>query len=54
MVQLFIEVDDVPSHVEKAIRLGATVLIPPQQLPDGDELAILLDPVGISFGLYKP
>jgi len=21
---------------------------------NGDELAILLDPVGISFGLYKP
>jgi predicted enzyme related to lactoylglutathione lyase len=53
MVQLFIEVRDVAAHLEKAVQLGATVLIPPQKLPDGDELAILLDPVGISFGLYK-
>jgi predicted enzyme related to lactoylglutathione lyase len=54
MVQLFIKVSDLPSYVDKATRLGATVLIPPQKLPDGDELAILLDPIGISFGLFKP
>ena len=54
MVQLFIEVNDVAGYVEKAVGLGASVLIPPQKLPDGDELAIVLDPIGISFGLYKP
>jgi uncharacterized protein len=54
MVQLFIEVDDIAGFVERAKHLGANVLIPPQRLPDGDELAILLDPIGISFGLFKP
>jgi len=54
MVQLFIAVDDVQDYVDRAKQLGASVLIPPQKLPDGDELAILLDPIGISFGLFKP
>jgi len=53
-VQLFIEVDDMAGFSEKAGKLGATVLIAPQQLPDGDELAILLGPEGIPFGMHKP
>ena len=54
MVQLFIEVDDVTEYVERAKSLGGNVIIPPQKLPDGDELAIIIDPEGISMGLYKP
>ena len=50
-VQLFVEVEDVEAHVARATQLGASVIIPPQKLPDGDELAILLDPQGISVGL---
>ena len=53
-VQLFVEVDDVPEAVSKAGSLGAAIIIPPQKLPDGDELAILHDPEGIPFGIYKP
>ena len=30
------------------------VLIPPQKLPDGDEMALILDPEGLSVGLMKP
>jgi hypothetical protein len=30
------------------------VLIPPQELPDGDEMAIILDPEGIALGIFKP
>ncbi len=52
-VQLFVEVEDVGKAVEKATGLGATVIIPPQKLPEGDEMAILLDPLGVSFGLTK-
>ena len=52
-VQLFIEVGDVSAYVEKAVSHGAKVLIPPQKLPDGDEMAILLGPEGVSFGLKK-
>jgi predicted enzyme related to lactoylglutathione lyase len=50
-VQLFIEVDDVKHHVQEASALGATIIIPPQKLPDGDELAVLHDPAGIPFGI---
>lgn len=52
--QLFIEVEDVAATVESAVALGARILVPPQTLPDGDELAILHDPEGISFGVVRP
>jgi uncharacterized protein len=52
-VQLLIEVDDVAGHVKQAASLGATVIIPPQKLPDGDEMAILHDPEGIPFGVWR-
>jgi uncharacterized protein len=54
MVQLFIEVDDVAAYVEKAKLEGANIIIPPQKLPDGDEMAVILDPEGIPLGLFKP
>ncbi len=28
--------------------------MPPQKLPDGDEMAIILDVEGIPVGLFKP
>lgn len=52
-VQLFVQVDDLPRRMAKAQELGAKVLIPPQALPDGDELTILLDPEGIAFGMMR-
>jgi predicted enzyme related to lactoylglutathione lyase len=54
MVQLFIEVNDVAAYVEKATKLGASVIMPPQKIPDGDEMAVILDPIGIPFAFYKP
>ena len=51
-VQLLIQVDDVAARVKEATSLGATVIIPPQKLPDGDEMAILNDPEGIPFGVW--
>jgi predicted enzyme related to lactoylglutathione lyase len=54
LVQLFVEVDDVGAYVEKATRLGARVIVPASELPDGDAMAIVLDPAGLSFGLYRP
>lgn len=50
-VQLFVEVDDCAAYVAKAQERGATVLVPPQALPDGDVMAILKDPGGMSFGI---
>ena len=54
LLQLFIETDDIDAQIAKATSLGARVLIPKQQLPDGEAMAILLDPAGLSFGLVMP
>ena len=54
LVQLFIEVDDVDAYVARAQKAGASVLVPPAQLPDGDRMAILLDVAGLSFGVFTP
>lgn len=50
-VQLFIEVPDVDASVAQATVLGATVIVPKAVLPDGDEMAVLRDPLGMTFGL---
>ena len=52
-VQLFMAVDDVKKSVKRAEDLGAKLLIPPTNLPDGSEMAVMHDPQGMSFGLVK-
>ena len=52
-VQLFMAVDDVKTAVQKAESLGAGVLIPPASLPAGDEMAVLHDPQGMSFAVWR-
>lgn len=51
--QLFVAVSDVGATFRRAIEMGAKPLVPPQKLPDGDEMAILQDPQGMSFGLMS-
>jgi predicted enzyme related to lactoylglutathione lyase len=46
-------VDDIKVAVQKAETLAAKVIIPPTTLPEGDEMAVMLDPQGMSFGLWK-
>jgi predicted enzyme related to lactoylglutathione lyase len=53
-VQLFVEVADAAAAVAKATELGAHVIMPAQQLPDGETLAILQDTEGMTFGVYAP
>ena len=53
MVQLFIRVDDVKAHAQKAQSLGAHIVIPPQTLPGGDEMAVAVDPDGIPFAMFR-
>jgi predicted enzyme related to lactoylglutathione lyase len=53
-VQLFVEVEDVEACLARAIGLGAQVVVPRQVLPDGDEMAIIVDAEGLSTGLFKP
>jgi predicted enzyme related to lactoylglutathione lyase len=52
-VQLFTAVEDVGAAVRKAEGLGAKLLIPPTVLPEGDEMAVMLDPQGMSFALWR-
>ena len=52
-VQLLMEVDDIDATIARATKLGASVIIPKSVLPDGDAMAVLLDPVGVSFGLCQ-
>lgn len=52
-VQLFMEVDDVEATIHAAKEKGAQVLVPRSELPDGDVMAILIDPSGMSFGLVS-
>ncbi len=54
LVQLFIQVDDIDASIASATALGAQILFPRQQLPDGDAMAILIDPAGLTFGLVTP
>jgi uncharacterized protein len=54
MVNLYVEVDDVDACLAKATKLGGTVIIGHQKLPDGDEMAVILDVEGIPVGLFKP
>jgi predicted enzyme related to lactoylglutathione lyase len=53
-VQLFISTDDVKAAVANAESLGAKLIIPPTKLPEGDELAVMHDPQGMAFGLWRP
>jgi len=50
-VQLFVEVDDVDDAVTAAQARGASVIVPRSVLPDGDVMAVLRDPQGLSFGI---
>lgn len=52
-VQLFVSVADVKAKVAEAQKLGAKLLIPPTVLPDGDEMAVLHDPKGMSFAVWR-
>jgi uncharacterized protein len=52
-VQLFVAVEDVRAAVKNAEGLGAKLLIPPTMLPEGDEMAVMHDPQGMSFGIWR-
>lgn len=53
LVQLFVDVADVAACAAQVEQLGGQIIIPPQVLPDGDEMAIVMDTEGLSFGIVK-
>ena len=52
-VQLFVSVQNVKEAMQSAEKLGAKVIIPATMLPEGDEMAVLLDPEGMSFAIWR-
>lgn len=52
-VQLFVCVEDVKASVAEAVGLGAKIVIPPAMLPEGEEMAVLHDPQGMSFAVWR-
>lgn len=53
-VQLHIQVEDCDAYVGKAIELGATQIMPPQTLPQGERMAVLLDVEKVPFVIMQP
>ena len=51
-VQLFVAVEDVDTAVQRAVALGAAVLVPRSVLPEGEVMAVLKDPLGVPFVVY--
>ena len=48
-----VRVEDLDATRERAISLGARVLVPRQEAPGGGRIAVLVDPTGAEFGLYE-
>lgn len=53
-VQLYIEVESAEAIIERTQSLGGQTLIPLQALPGGDQMAVLRDPLGLTFGIVQP
>ncbi|HEY7099360.1 MAG TPA: VOC family protein [Terriglobales bacterium] len=53
-VQLFAEITNMDETIRKVTENGGSVLMPPQTLPAGEQMAILRDPFGLTFGVVVP
>lgn len=49
----YVSVDDVDAAAQKAASLGGKVQVPPQDIPGTGRFAIVQDPQGAVFGLYR-
>jgi len=49
----YIAVDDVAATVARAEAAGGSVVMPPMQVMESGEMAVLTDPSGAAFGIWK-
>jgi predicted enzyme related to lactoylglutathione lyase len=49
----YLATDDVDASTEKAKALGATVYVPPTDIPEMGRFSVLGDPTGATFGLFQ-
>jgi uncharacterized protein len=45
--------DSADAAADRAVRLGAKVMVPPMEVPGGDRVAVLSDPQGAVFGVHS-
>jgi uncharacterized protein len=50
-VQIYVEVPDIDAVLARAVQLGGSVIMARQVLPEGDAMALAVDPLGRAFGL---
>lgn len=50
---IYIGVDDVDARLEKCKNLGAKVLVDPMDIPEIGRMALLQDPQGATFWIFK-
>lgn len=50
----YISVEDVDARAEKCVSLGASILVPAMDVPTVGRMALIQDPQGATFWLYKP
>ena len=48
----YAEVRDIKAAYAKAVRAGATPMMPPDEIPGGGWIAIVMAPGGVQFGFY--
>jgi predicted enzyme related to lactoylglutathione lyase len=53
-VTFYIRVDDVEQALQKVESLGAKRMMGPEQVPNGPEVALFIDPQGHTIGLVNP
>lgn len=53
-MNVYFMVIDVDGTLAKAVKGGATTLVPASDIPNVGRYALLADPEGIVFGLFKP
>ena len=49
----YVNVENVQAKLNEAEKLGAKVVVPPMQVPEGPEIALFSDPDGNMIGLAK-
>jgi predicted enzyme related to lactoylglutathione lyase len=49
----YVEVDELQAYIDKAVKLGGKMLVPPVPIPSGT-FAWIQDPAGNTVGLWKP
>ena len=50
----YVNVESVDSTTERAVILGATLLVPPMDIPGAGRMAYVADPVGARLGFWQP